>query len=526
MGDIYSEAELERLGRMRPTIFPNLLSELGFCFSLVLSQIMAEYFISGFNVLLPSLAEGLDIPEASSSWPSSAFALTAGGSLLFFGRLADRYGGFVVFAGGLAWHLVWSLVAGFAKNALMMYFCRALQGFGPAAFLSAGIMLLGTTYRPGWRKNLVFSIYGACAPIGFVAGIFVSGMTGQFLDWRWYFWIGTMLLFLALIAAVLSVPASIRRKPPHPDMSIDWAGAGLFFCSLVLIFFAINDCGHAPDGWRTPYVYVTLIVGFFVLLAALYVEGWVAKEPLLPLSLFRIPQLSSLLLGLFCFYGVFGIWLLYCVEYMENIMHASPLLVVAYFVPFALGGIFFSLIGGLFLHVLPGTVLLVISGIGWLMAPLLFAIMPLGASYWPYVFPAMICGTLGMDVTYNVTNIFVTTSLPERQQGLAAAVANSVLFLGISFWLGWGDFTSAQVHGDLRARYQAALWMAVGLAGLGLIIMVLFVKIKPAKSEVTVDEKEGGSAGSAGSGGSGDTELMPKQETDIGVNGRDGNDLQ
>lgn len=41
---MYSEAELERLGRMRPTIFPNLLSELGFCFSLVLSQIMAVSF--------------------------------------------------------------------------------------------------------------------------------------------------------------------------------------------------------------------------------------------------------------------------------------------------------------------------------------------------------------------------------------------------------------------------------------------------------------------------------------------------
>ncbi|GLA79034.1 hypothetical protein AtubIFM55763_001448 [Aspergillus tubingensis] len=296
-----------------------------------------------------------------------------------------------------------------------------------------------------------------------------------------------MLLFLALIAAVLSVPASIRRKPPHPDMPMDWAGAALFFCSLLLIFFAINECSHALDGWRTPYAYVTLIVGFFVLLAALY------------------RPYSS---GLFCFCGVFGIWLLYAVEYMENIMHVSPLVMVAYFAPFALGGILFSLLRGLFLHVLPGTVLLVVSGIGWLMAPLLFAIMPRGAGYWPYVFPAMICGTLGMDVTYNVTNIFVTASLPQRQQRLAAAVANSVIFLGISFWLGWGDFTSAQVDGDSRARYQAPLWIAEGLAGLGLITTVLFVKIKPAKSEVTVDEKEGNS---------GETEV-PKEEMDVEVN--------
>ncbi|GCB24436.1 drug resistance protein YOR378W [Aspergillus awamori] len=161
-------------------------------------------------------------------------------------------------------------------------------------------------------------------------------------------------------------------------------------------------------------------------------------------------------------------------------MHVSPLVMVAYFAPFALGGIFFSLLRGLFLHVLPGTVLLVIWGIGWLMAPLLFAIMPRGAGYWPYVFPAMICGTLGMDVTYNVTNIFVTTSLLQRQQRLAAAVANSVIFLGITEWL----------------------------AGLGLITTVLFVKIKPAKSEVTVDEKEGNS---------GETEV-PKEEMDVEVN--------
>ncbi|OOF91480.1 hypothetical protein ASPCADRAFT_134035 [Aspergillus carbonarius ITEM 5010] len=476
---------------------------------MTVDQLRQEYFISGFNVLLPSLAEGLDIPDASSSWPSSAFALTAGASLLFFGRLADRYGGFVVFAGGLAWHLLWSLVAGFAKNALTMYFCRALQGFGPAAFLSAGIMLLGSTYRPGWRKNLVFSIYGACAPIGFVAGIFVSGMTGEFLDWRWYFWIGAMLLCVALVTALLSVPASIRHKPPHPDIAMDWAGTLCFFCGLILICFAINECGHAPDGWRTPYVYVTLIVGSLILLGALYIEGWVATEPLLPLSLFRIPQMAPLCLGLFCFYGVFGIWLLYCVQYMENIMQASPLLVVAYFVPFALGGIFFSLLGGLFLHIIPGTVLLAVSGIGWLMAPLLFAIMPPDVGYWPYVFPAMICGTLGMDVTYNVTNVFVTTCLPERQQGLAAAVANSVLFLGISFWLGWGDFTSAQVAGSLRARYQAALWLAVALAGLGLSILVLFVKIQPAQSEITVDEKD-----LADSGG------VPNRDTDIRADGR------
>lgn len=55
----------------------------------------------------------------------------------------------------------------------------------------------------------------------------------------------------------------------------------------------------------------------------------------------------------------------------------------------------------------------------------------------------------------------------------------------------------------MRARYQAPLWIAVGLAGLGLITTVLFVKIKPAKSEVTVDEE----------GNSGETEMPRKKRT-------------
>jgi MFS family permease len=60
------------------------------------------------------------------------------------GRLADMYGGKIVFNAGLVWLLIWSIIAGFSKNYIMLILCRALQGFGPAAFLPSGIMLLGS----------------------------------------------------------------------------------------------------------------------------------------------------------------------------------------------------------------------------------------------------------------------------------------------------------------------------------------------------------------------------------------------
>ena len=275
-----------------------------------LTPVHQEYFISGFNLILPTLTTALDIPVDSQTWPASAFSLVTGAFLLPFGRLADMYGGYPVFMFGLSWFFLWSLIAGFSVNALMLDFCRALQGLGPAAFLPSGIMLMGSIYRPGPRKNLVFSIYGACSPFGFFTGIFVAGLSGQFLRWGWYFWIGSIMLGMVAVTAFLTVPSD-RAERRASQIKMDWWGVATIVPGLILVVFAITDSSHSPDGWRTPYVYITLITGVVFLCAALYVEGWVAKMPLLPFDLFKVPQMKPLIVALFFSYGVFGIYLLY-----------------------------------------------------------------------------------------------------------------------------------------------------------------------------------------------------------------------
>jgi MFS family permease len=119
----------------------------------------------------------LDIPRSTQTWPANAFSLVVACFLLTFGRLADMYGGFPVYCAGMAWLALWSLIAGFSQNELMLDFCRAIQGFGPGAYLPSSLMLLGSVYRPGPRMNLVFSVYGAAAPFGFYVGIFFAGMS-------------------------------------------------------------------------------------------------------------------------------------------------------------------------------------------------------------------------------------------------------------------------------------------------------------------------------------------------------------
>jgi len=286
-GEAYA-ARLERLGRERPKKLGGLWKELGFVFSIVFSQALNEFFITGMTVLIPELTEPLNIPPDRVTWPVAAFSLVISAFLLPFGRLADIYGGKWVYIIGLLWTMIWAVIVGFAQNEIMLIVSRAIQGLGPAAYLPSGLMLLGSTYRPGPRKNVIFAIYGALAAFGFFMGTFFAGVAGEYATWRWYFWIGAMLTVITALISIWAIPND-HQEHKHNGVKMDWLGSATLVCGLVLFVFAIVDSAHAADGWATHYILVTFILSIFILGATFYIEGWVAEQPILPFEAFKIP---------------------------------------------------------------------------------------------------------------------------------------------------------------------------------------------------------------------------------------------
>lgn len=252
------------------------------------------------------------MPTSAQVWPASVFSLVTGSFLLPFGRVADIFGGYLVFNLGLAWFLVWTVVAGFSQNYTTLIVARAMQGFGPAAFLPTGIMILGQTYRPGPRKNLIFSLYGAFAPLGFYLGVIIGGVTGDLLSWRWYFWLGSIIVGGCLLSALFSLPKTDQQgRRGDAEAKMDFWGTFTTVPALVLIVFAVTDGAHAPDGWATNYVVATFVIGVVLLGIAFYVEGWVSAQPLLPASLFKPKYMKTMIMSLVFSYGTFGIFLYY-----------------------------------------------------------------------------------------------------------------------------------------------------------------------------------------------------------------------
>lgn len=153
------------------------------------------------------------------------------------------------------------------------------------------------------------------------------------------------------------------------------------------------------------------------------------------------------------------------------------------------------------LHLLSNQILLIISSLGFLFSVMLFAILPIHSDmatstlYWSYIFPAMCCATIGIDLSFNVTNVFLTTALPKRDQAVVGGLTNGLIYIGSSFCLGCSELLISSVSKmrgrrlDMVEQYRIGFWLGVGLAGVALLL-TLTMRVGSASAELTADEKE------------------------------------
>lgn len=293
----------------------------------------------------------------------------------------------------------------------MLNICRAFQGLGIAALLPSRIMLLGSVYRPGLQKNLVFSVYRACAPFGFFLGILIARLARELIIWGWYFQIGTALTAITTITSYFAIPSDMISVQAR-GQKIDQKGSVLIASGITLFIVAITNSSHTLRQQKSTRIYVLFILGSALLILAAYVKR-VAESPVVLQYIFRILYIAPLIIALLLFYGSLGVFLLHASIYMEELIGATPLQTVAQYALMAISGYIISTISGQIFYRLSSTILLIVAGVAWVVAPLIFAIALENASYQQYILLSMICATISIDISFNLCIIFILTSLPH-----------------------------------------------------------------------------------------------------------------
>ena len=79
---------------------------------------------------------------------------------------------------------------------------------------------------------------------------------------------------------------------------------------------------------------------------------------------------------------------------------------------------------------------------------------------------------MGMDLSFPGASIILSDILPMEYQGMSGSLVNTVVNYATSLFLGMGTTVETQVlkHGaDTLHGYRSALYLAIGLAGLGFL---------------------------------------------------------
>ncbi|KAF2843940.1 MFS general substrate transporter [Plenodomus tracheiphilus IPT5] len=151
----------ETLSPFREFLFVTLL-----CSAQLVTQIALLNTLIILHIIGPSL--GITSPGVLS-WLIAGYSLTVGTFILLSGRCGDLFGYKPLLIIGFAWFAVWNIVAGFSVyvdgngGQVLFIFARVLGGIGLALLLPNALGLSGATYRNGRKKDMVFSLFGACA---------------------------------------------------------------------------------------------------------------------------------------------------------------------------------------------------------------------------------------------------------------------------------------------------------------------------------------------------------------------------
>src|SRR3954453_3488295 len=188
---------------------------------IALAQFIVIMDTSIIGVALPEIQTDVGFTPESLSWVFNAYVIAFGGLLLLGGRLSDIYGAKRVFAAGWAILAAGSLAAGLAETTGVEIAARALQGAGAALIAPSALTLLMMLFGNNPRElTKAFALYGAAAPAGGTAGVFLGGLITEYASWPWVFYINIPVAVLALV-----VTPSLMPDAPARRGSVDVLGA-------------------------------------------------------------------------------------------------------------------------------------------------------------------------------------------------------------------------------------------------------------------------------------------------------------
>ena len=376
------------------------------------------------NVALPSIQRALGGGLAAQQWVVNAYLLTLGSLILIGGSLGDLYGERRIFALGVGGFGATSLLCALAPSIGVLIAARALQGVAGALLVPSALAVIVATFDEAERGPAIGS-WTAWGGIATVLGPLAGGELLAIGSWRWIFLLNLPFTIACVTLILVAIPKAARPTASGESAArrIDLPGAALCALGLGGPVFALIE--QPRLGWSDPAVLVPLIAGVALLLAFVAYE-WRARDPMLPLGLFRRRNFSAGNVETFAMYAGLAVLFFFLALFLQQVGGYTPLQSGLATLPVTL--VMFALsrrFGALADRHGPR----LFMGLGPLVAALgllLFQRVGTNVDYVSDVLPALLVFSLGLSMTVAPLTAAVLAGAERTQAGIASAVNNAV----------------------------------------------------------------------------------------------------
>ncbi|MFB8024978.1 MFS transporter [Streptomyces sp. NPDC056465] len=253
---------------------------------------------------LPEIISDLGGGQSAYTWVVTASLLAMTATTPLWGKLADLFSKKLLVQIALVIYVGGSIVAGLSTSSGMLIACRVVQGIGVGGLSALAQIVMAAMIAP--RERGRYSGYlGAVFAVATVGGPLLGGVITDtsWMGWRWCFYVGVPFAVIALIVLQKTLKLPVVKRE---GVKVDWSGAFLISAAVSLLLLWVTFAGDKYDwiSWQTW----TMLGGTVVLAALFLFVETKAREPIIPLRLFRnrtitLASAASLFVGIGMFAG-------------------------------------------------------------------------------------------------------------------------------------------------------------------------------------------------------------------------------
>jgi MFS family permease len=448
----------------------------------------AAIIVANVALTLPSSIPGaiqasLHATGGQITWYSTLFGVATALGGLPFAVLGDLRGRKRVLLLGFALVAVGSLIAMLAGNVHVLWVAQIVAGLGGGALYTCSLATIVAASRTAQARAAAIAMWSVALAVGTAIGPLVAGLMARNGQWR--------LAYAPVLGLAVVVGAACAWLTPESTSTArrghDWIGQALIaLCVLAICFGSIEG---SEQGWTYGLVLGSFAAAIVFLVAFLLQEAR-HPEPLLRLSLFRIPAFASTafiaVVGMASFVaGAYMLGLLFGIADGLSSWQVALRIVPNSLVTVILYPLLRRWLGSVSARWLLGFgVLPLAAGLFWLGA------VPVGASYGDVIVPILL---MGVGFAFLVTSLTTgaVNSVPIQLGSIAAGTTETLRLIGQTLAIavigaiGLSRAGAYVLTGLARSGLPApVLHAAEGIASQGGVVAVASVPLGPASKVI------------------------------------------